>query len=121
MAGTWQRRSPGNPPRNEFYKREYEDIDVEHFAYDKLFQKEPLENVAGKHSGLPDIRGYFFLNHFFHNLSSDSSRYVWTVADPAAPKALCLNASSRSPEWIQLGLCLGEPEAVWGWNRSLPM
>jgi len=36
-AETWRQRSRGNSPRNEFLKREYEDIDVEHFAYDKLF------------------------------------------------------------------------------------
>lgn len=56
-AETWPRRSRGNSPRNEFLKREYEDIDVEHFAYDKLFfHKEKwlvlewLENVAGEKS-----------------------------------------------------------------------
>ena len=36
-AETWLLRSRGNSPRNEFLKREYEDIDVEHFAYDKPF------------------------------------------------------------------------------------
>lgn len=54
-AETWLQRSWGNSPRNEFLKREYEDIDVEHFAYDKLFfHKEKwlvlewLGNVAGE-------------------------------------------------------------------------
>lgn len=53
-AETWRQHSPGNSPRNEFLKREYEDIDVEHFAYDKLFFHkeewlvlERLGNVAG--------------------------------------------------------------------------
>lgn len=57
-AETWLRRSQGNSPRNEFLKREYEDIDVEHFAYDKLFffhkeewlVLERLESVAGEKS-----------------------------------------------------------------------
>lgn len=54
-AETLLQHSWGNSPHNEFLKREYEDIDVRHFAYDKLFfHKEEwlvlewLGNVAGE-------------------------------------------------------------------------